>query len=110
MLIALLRRLGCEVTDLGAAPDVFDKIKSEISKGMQFDAMFVSGGMSMGQLDHVPKVLIDLGVDLKITKLKIKPGKPFVFGVMARRKLSGSLESTKTTSTPHRRRVMSNWV
>ena len=31
-------------------------------------------------------------------------------GVIARRKFSGSAGSTKTTSTPQRRRVMSNWV
>jgi molybdopterin molybdotransferase len=37
--------------------------------------------MSMGRYDYVPKLLIELGLELKITKLRIKPGKPFVFGV-----------------------------
>jgi molybdopterin molybdotransferase len=35
--------------------------------------------MSVGQHDHVPRLLREMGLDLKITKLRIKPGKPFVF-------------------------------
>ncbi len=35
----------------------------------------------MGEYDYVPRLLKELGVELRITKLRIKPGKPFVFGV-----------------------------
>jgi len=52
-----------------------------IVSGMEADVLFVTGGMSMGEYDYVPKVLLELGVELRITKLKIKPGKPFIFGV-----------------------------
>jgi molybdopterin molybdotransferase len=79
MLAALLRRVGCDVIDLGIARDEPSIIRDAIERGMQFDALFVSGGMSMGQYDFVPKILIELGFDMKITKLRIKPGKPFVF-------------------------------
>ena len=51
------------------------------STGMAHDALFITGGMSMGEFDYVPRLLEELNVDLKITKLRIKPGKPFVFGV-----------------------------
>lgn len=81
MLLALLRRLGCEVTDLGVAPDRPDAIREALARGLSSDALFVTGGMSMGEYDYVPRLLKELGVDLKITKLRIKPGKPFVFGV-----------------------------
>jgi molybdopterin molybdotransferase len=80
MLVALLRRLGCEVTDLGTARDEVETIRAAIARGLTFDALFVTGGMSMGNYDFVPKVLLELGVELKIAKLRIKPGKPFVFG------------------------------
>jgi len=80
MLVSLLRRIGCEVIDLGTVRDDFETIRATIRRGMEFDVLFVTGGMSMGQYDFVPKVLLDLGVELKITKLRIKPGKPFVFG------------------------------
>jgi molybdopterin molybdotransferase len=80
MLVSLLRKLGCEVSDLGTARDDPATIRQMIERGLQFDALFVSGGMSMGEYDFVPKILGELGVKLKITKLRIKPGKPFVFG------------------------------
>jgi molybdopterin molybdotransferase len=38
--------------------------------------------MSMGQYDYVPRILAELGGELKITKLRIKPGKPFVVAAM----------------------------
>lgn len=81
MLTALLRRLDCEVTDLGSAPDEPDKIRDAIKQNLSHDLLFVTGGMSMGKYDFVPKILEEIGVDLKVTKLRIKPGKPFIFGV-----------------------------
>jgi molybdopterin molybdotransferase len=84
MTAALLKRLGCTVTDLGTAPDDVDVIRSRIEEGLRHDALFVSGGMSMGEHDYVPRILRELGVEMKITKLKIKPGKPFLFGVKKR--------------------------
>lgn len=81
MLVSLLKQMGCEVCDLGIVPDNPDSIREALERGLGYDALFVSGGMSMGEYDYVPRVLRELGVDLKVTKLRIKPGKPFVFGV-----------------------------
>lgn len=81
MIAALLRRMGCKVTDLGICRDEPDLIRAKLEEGLKHDALFVSGGMSMGEYDFVPRLLIELGVELRITKLRIKPGKPFVFGV-----------------------------
>lgn len=81
MLIALLKRMACDVTDLGIVRDTPDATRAALLDGMKHDVLFVTGGMSMGEYDYVPRTLIELGVDLKITKLRIKPGKPFVFGV-----------------------------
>lgn len=84
MLIALLQRMGCEVTNFGTAPDEPKVIRRALEQGMRLDALFVTGGMSMGAYDYVPRTLLEMGVELKVTKVRIKPGKPFVFGVMAR--------------------------
>jgi molybdopterin molybdotransferase len=81
MLLSLLRKMGCDVTDLGVAPDRPDAIRAALERGLAYDTLFVTGGMSMGEYDYIPQMLKELGVDLKITKLRIKPGKPFVFGV-----------------------------
>lgn len=97
MLFALLRRLGCDVTDLGVAPDRPDAIREAIRGGLKFDALFITGGMSMGEYDYVPRLLQELGVDLKITKLRIKPGKPFIFGIW-----EGQASAEPAASIPQR--------
>lgn len=79
MLVALLQRLGCDVVDLGVVADRKDDIRAAIEEGLQYDVLFVSGGMSMGAYDYVPELLREMKLDLRITKLRIKPGKPFVF-------------------------------
>jgi molybdopterin molybdotransferase len=82
MLVALIARFGCRVTDLGSVRDDPELIRAKLGEGLAgFDALFVTGGMSMGAHDHVPRLLAELGVRIRISKLRIKPGKPFVFGV-----------------------------
>ena len=82
MLVSLLKRLGCDVTDLGTVPDQRNAVRDALQNALTFDLLFVTGGMSMGEYDFVPRTLIELGADLRITKLRIKPGKPFVFAAL----------------------------
>jgi molybdopterin molybdotransferase len=82
MLRVLLERLGCDVADLGIVADQPDLMRNRIERALaEHDVLFVTGGMSMGEYDYVPKLLAEIGVELRISKLRIKPGKPFVFGV-----------------------------
>lgn len=81
MLAAQLRRLGCDLAEVTTAGDRPEFLREAIRRGMSHDALFITGGMSMGEFDYVPRLLEELGVELKITKLRMKPGKPFVFGV-----------------------------
>jgi molybdopterin molybdotransferase len=82
MLRALLKRLGYptsgarHVTDDAAA--VTEAIEAALVGN---EVLLVAGGMSVGQRDFVPGALEKLGFDLRIRKLRIKPGKPFVFAV-----------------------------
>jgi len=82
MLSALLTRFCGEVRDLGVVPDDRTAIAERIRDGLHDDVLFVTGGMSMGKYDYVPSILKELGGELKITKLAIKPGKPFVLAAM----------------------------
>ncbi len=79
LLVALLRQLGCEVRDLGIAQDDPQALREAIKEGILADALFITGGISMGERDYVPALLEELGFELKIRKLRIKPGKPFIF-------------------------------
>ncbi|MBS1050405.1 molybdopterin molybdotransferase MoeA [Gluconobacter japonicus] len=45
------------------------------------DVLVLSGGVSMGQFDHVPKALMKLGVERVFHKVAQRPGKPLWFGV-----------------------------
>jgi molybdopterin molybdotransferase len=91
MLASLLRRLGCAVRDLGVVPDQPERIRNAVEASLKSaDALFVTGGMSMGEYDFVPRILRDeLRAALRITKLRIKPGKPFVFATHGPRFIFG---------------------
>jgi molybdopterin molybdotransferase len=83
MLLSLLSRLGFEARDAGWVGDDPEKIRESMLSALRdSDVLMVSGGMSMGEYDYVPRVLAEIGAQLLITKLKIKPGKPFVFATM----------------------------
>ena len=85
MLLSLLHGFGCSAVDLGTVPDDRELIRRKLLEGLEHDLLFVTGGMSMGAYDYVPQLLAEIGVDLKITKLRIKPGKPFLFGTWRRK-------------------------
>jgi len=82
LLLALLHRYPSRTTDLGLVPDDPAAIEEKIIAGQAHDVLLITGGMSMGERDFVPGILRRLRGDLKITKLRIKPGKPFVFAQM----------------------------
>lgn len=78
--IALARRAGCEVVELGIAKDEADDIAAKIQVGLQADALILSGGVSAGKRDLVPAALASAGVQEVFHKVRFKPGKPLWFG------------------------------
>ncbi|MBC7785219.1 MAG: molybdopterin molybdotransferase MoeA [Burkholderiales bacterium] len=83
LLCSMVRTLGAEPIDLGHVRDDPGLIRDAIERA-SVDVLLVTGGMSMGEYDYVPRVLKEMGYELPITKLKIKPGKPFVMGIRDR--------------------------
>ncbi|HQY87710.1 MAG TPA: molybdopterin molybdotransferase MoeA [Tepidisphaeraceae bacterium] len=83
MFDVLLFKLGAAPVETTHAPDSLNRIKKTISRVLDEnrDAVVITGGISMGKFDFVPQALTELGFELKIRKLKMRPGKPFVFGV-----------------------------
>jgi molybdopterin molybdotransferase len=76
----LLTGWGFEVLDLGVAPDDFDAISDRMKEAAQHaDVIVSSGGVSVGDEDHVKAVVESLG-SIDLWKIAIKPGKPFAFG------------------------------
>jgi molybdopterin molybdotransferase len=80
MLIAMLRRLGCAVTDLGILPDDPARIGEVLQRAAgAHDLVLSSGGVSVGEADHVRACVEKLG-SLTFWRLPIKPGRPVAMG------------------------------
>ena len=80
MLQALLEGWGFDVLDFGITaddPQIISGVMSEASR--EADAIITTGGVSVGEEDHVKAVVESLG-HIDLWRIAIKPGKPFAFG------------------------------
>lgn len=81
---ALLRRLGCEVSDLGIVPDRREATVAALRTAADHhDLILTSGGVSVGEEDHVKPAVQHLG-HLDLWQIAMKPGKPFAYGQVRR--------------------------
>jgi molybdopterin molybdotransferase len=77
----LTNLLGMDTDFLGIASDLEDELLENMKKGLEADVFLLSGGVSMGEFDLVPKLLNQLGVEQVFHKVNLKPGKPVWFGM-----------------------------
>jgi len=86
---ALLRSLGAEVIEMGVVGDEFDTTQNVLkSAAEQVDVIISTGGVSVGEEDHVKPAVESLG-GLDMWKLAIKPGKPFASGKVCGKQFFG---------------------
>jgi molybdopterin molybdotransferase len=86
---ALLHRLGCEVSDLGIVPDRRDATIAALKTAADHhDLIVTSGGVSVGEEDHVKPAVQALGA-LALWQIAMKPGKPFAYGHVRRETAPG---------------------
>ena len=77
---SLLQNLGCEVINLGIVEDTLQATRSTLKNAARMaDLVITSGGVSVGDEDHVRLALEELG-ELCMWRISIKPGKPLAFG------------------------------
>ena len=73
-------RMGFKVIDLGLVQDDPEVIKKVmLNAADSADVLLTSGGVSVGEADHIKPVLEEIG-ELSIWKVAIKPGKPIAIG------------------------------
>lgn len=83
LLAARVREAGCKPLVLGIARDKPGELANKLKEGLkQADLLITTGGVSVGDHDHVQDVLLSLGFDKKFWKVSIKPGKPVLFGTI----------------------------
>src|SRR5579863_444326 len=89
MLMAMLARLGAEVSDLGILRDD----RAALTRGLKkvagaHDLILTSGGVSTGEEDHVKAAVEEAG-KLVLWRMAIKPGRPVAMGIIGGTPLIG---------------------
>src|SRR3954471_22294338 len=89
MLIAMLRRLGCEVSDLGILRDELTSLANGLKEvAGAHDLILTTGGVSTGEEDHVKAAVESIG-SLVLWRMAIKPGRPVAMGIIGGTPLIG---------------------
>jgi molybdopterin molybdotransferase len=80
--MALAEREGCEIVDLGIAPDRLPETVSAIRRASASgaDILVTSGGASVGDHDLVQRALAGEGLALSFWKIAMRPGRPMLHG------------------------------
>jgi molybdopterin molybdotransferase len=78
----LLQAAGCSVSDLGIVPDRLDATRAALrSAARDNDLILTSGGVSVGEEDHIRPALSAEG-RIELWQVAMKPGKPLAFGAV----------------------------
>ena len=80
--MALMKEIGGECRFVGGVPDDYQRTKElllHVSK--QYDVVFTTGGVSVGEHDYVAEIIADAG-ELVFHRVAIRPGKPLAVGVV----------------------------
>jgi molybdopterin molybdotransferase len=76
----LLKRLGCEVIDMGVVRDDPALLEAAFSDAAaKADAIITSGGVSVGEADYTKAMMKKLG-DVAFWKIAMRPGRPMAVG------------------------------
>src|SRR6266480_3735622 len=81
-ILAMARREGCELIDLGVVPDRLDATAEAVRHAGErgADILVTSGGASVGDYDLVHKALASEGLALSFWKVAMRPGRPMLHG------------------------------
>jgi len=83
-IISVVNEFNMATVNFGFVKDDKEKIREKLSEAFNNDndILLTTGGVSVGKYDYLKELLIELGTEVKFWKVKIKPGKPLVFGVV----------------------------
>ena len=82
MLMAMLKRLGCEISDLGILRDAREPLAQALKEvASRHDLILTTGGVSTGEEDHV-KAAVESAGSLVLWRMAIKPGRPVAMGIV----------------------------
>jgi molybdopterin molybdotransferase len=79
---ALIRRAGGIPVDLGLARDTKASLREHLAGARDADLLVTTAGVSVGEHDFVREVLAELGCDMKLWRIRMRPGAPLGFGLL----------------------------
>jgi molybdopterin molybdotransferase len=80
---ALVLAAGAEPVDLGLVGDDPAAIRARVEQGLSScDALLTSGGVSVGAFDFTRAVMTELGAELRLWRVRMRPGAPIGFGLL----------------------------
>ncbi len=86
---AALQEVGAVPVYLGIAPDEPEAIAASFQEALRCDAVISTGGVSVGDRDWIKQVLAELGGDMRLWRVRMKPGAPIAFVTLAGRPVFG---------------------
>jgi molybdopterin molybdotransferase len=87
---ALLGGAGAMPRLFPLVPDTLDETRKALRRAFdECDVVVTSGGVSVGELDFVKEAFRELGGTVEFWRVAIRPGKPFVFGLLGEKLLCG---------------------
>ena len=84
MLASLAAKTGMEVAMRRHCPDNFATLCTTLRDAVHQNAVIISGGVSVGEHDLVREALREIGAEIDLWRVSVKPGKPFLFGKRGR--------------------------
>jgi len=85
MLASQLQAPHIDWLDLGAVPDEPEQLGDALDKAARFaDLVMTTGGVSVGDEDHMPHLVRQAGGEIHVMKVAIKPGKPLMIGTIGK--------------------------
>jgi len=80
-LMAQNQQLGITPDYLGIVTDDENSVKNILTLALErYDVIIISGGVSVGDFDFVPKILNQLNVNIRVHGMDVRPGKHLLFG------------------------------
>jgi molybdopterin molybdotransferase len=88
-LAAAIRETGGEPIMLKVARDRPEEVRARLAEALAFDVVLTTGGVSVGQFDHVKVVLDELGLRQLFHGVAQRPGRPLKFGTIGGKPVFG---------------------
>ncbi|HEX8359204.1 MAG TPA: gephyrin-like molybdotransferase Glp [Longimicrobium sp.] len=79
-LAAALAEAGLEARVLGIAPDTPEALRARLEEARGCDALITTAGISVGEHDHVRRVMAEMDTQVDFWRVRIRPGSAMAFG------------------------------